>query len=248
MSEAATSDLHLVQLRLDGRALERSRKLHGLPERSGDLGYLVHGQLAACFGALAPKPFRVRSRGSMVEVLGYSAGDKPELEHHLATFAEPIFADALVELASKKMPETWSLGQRLGFEVRACPIVRLAGRGPDGKKKGAEVDAFLQACWSQSEKPERGAVYGEWLGRQMAPAASLASIQIKSFGLPRLHRKGAGTNGSRPGTTIARPDALMVGELEITDADAFAALVRRGVGRHRAFGFGLLLLRPPGRH
>ena len=31
----------------------------------------------------------------------------------------------------------------------------------------------------------------------------------------------------------------------MTDSEAFSALLRRGVGRHRAFGFGMLLLRPP---
>jgi CRISPR system Cascade subunit CasE len=41
------------------------------------------------------------------------------------------------------------------------------------------------------------------------------------------------------------PDAVLEGVLEVVDGEAFAALLRRGVGRHRAFGFGMLLLRPP---
>jgi len=31
----------------------------------------------------------------------------------------------------------------------------------------------------------------------------------------------------------------------VRDPTGFAALLARGVGRHRAFGFGMLLLRPP---
>jgi CRISPR system Cascade subunit CasE len=34
------------------------------------------------------------------------------------------------------------------------------------------------------------------------------------------------------------------GELTINDADAFARLLAGGVGRHAAYGFGMLLLRP----
>jgi CRISPR system Cascade subunit CasE len=37
------------------------------------------------------------------------------------------------------------------------------------------------------------------------------------------------------------------GEFNITDRDGFDQLLRRGIGRHRAFGFGMLLLSPPGR-
>ena len=42
------------------------------------------------------------------------------------------------------------------------------------------------------------------------------------------------------------PDALMRGVLEITDGPAFAQLLAGGVGRHRAYGYGMLLLRPAG--
>jgi len=34
------------------------------------------------------------------------------------------------------------------------------------------------------------------------------------------------------------------GVLQVRDSAAFAALLARGIGRHRAFGFGMLLLKP----
>ena len=40
------------------------------------------------------------------------------------------------------------------------------------------------------------------------------------------------------------PDVVMQGRLRVSDPQAFAQLLARGVGRHRAFGFGMLLLRP----
>ena len=242
------AELHLAQLLFDARALERTRERHGLPARSTDLGYLVHGQLAACFGELAPKPFRVRDRRGRVEVLGYTEADADALREQVALYAEPLFADALVDLAAKRMPTGWSESQRLGFEVRACPIVRLAHRGPGGEQAGAEVDAFLHACWQVDDttRIDRGTVYEAWLRDQLAPATELERVALERFALPRLHRKTHAGDGERKARAIARPDALLVGELRIRDPAAFAALLRRGVGRHRAFGFGLLLLRPPG--
>jgi CRISPR system Cascade subunit CasE len=37
---------------------------------------------------------------------------------------------------------------------------------------------------------------------------------------------------------------LFSGQLQVNDGDAFARLVTSGIGRHRSFGFGMLLLRP----
>ena len=39
----------------------------------------------------------------------------------------------------------------------------------------------------------------------------------------------------------------MSGALTITDGEKFAQLLARGIGRHRAYGYGMLLLRPPGK-
>ena len=43
------------------------------------------------------------------------------------------------------------------------------------------------------------------------------------------------------------PDAVIRGVLTITDSESFADLLAKGIGRHRAYGYGMLLLRPTGR-
>jgi CRISPR system Cascade subunit CasE len=55
------------------------------------------------------------------------------------------------------------------------------------------------------------------------------------------------TRVQRGGRRIEGPDAVVHGTLTITDPTAFAALLARGVGRHRSYGYGMLLLRPPQR-
>ena len=40
------------------------------------------------------------------------------------------------------------------------------------------------------------------------------------------------------------PDAVMRGSITVTEPSGFSDLVARGIGRHRAYGYGMLLLRP----
>jgi len=42
------------------------------------------------------------------------------------------------------------------------------------------------------------------------------------------------------------PDLTMRGQLRVEVPVAFDTLLARGLGRHRSFGFGCLLLAPPG--
>jgi CRISPR system Cascade subunit CasE len=57
-----------------------------------------------------------------------------------------------------------------------------------------------------------------------------------------LRRTQGPNRRARPG--LRKPDVTFRGMLEVVEPGAFEALLRRGVGRHRAFGFGMLLLRP----
>ena len=41
--------------------------------------------------------------------------------------------------------------------------------------------------------------------------------------------------------------ATVHGTMTVTDPAAFAQLLAHGVGRHRAYGYGMLLLRPANR-
>jgi CRISPR system Cascade subunit CasE len=74
-------------------------------------------------------------------------------------------------------------------------------------------------------------------------AARFQEAKLVRFQRERLARQTH--RGERRWEFCDRPDATMTGTLEVADAAAFHALLTRGVGRHRAFGFGMLLLRPP---
>jgi CRISPR system Cascade subunit CasE len=148
------------------------------------------------------------------------------------------------------MPANWPPSSRLGFDVRICPVVRsdadTARMAHGGTRTHAEVDAFLHEAWnSDASTPlDRGAVYSRWIEREFCRdgAAALVGARLISFKRTRLARRNHGDQGGW--TRVERPDVTMTGVLEVTASDAFARLLSRGVGRHRAFGFGMLLLKP----
>ncbi len=246
--------LHMVRVQLTARDLygAASHARHA----NADLGYAVHWALVSAFGDAAPSPFVLRREtGRNIEVLGYARHDATELRRaaHGGELGRAARAIVLASLGSKVMPTRWRVGSRLGFELRACPVVRMSSSGVH-HRRGAEVDAFLAACRrSPDAAVDRGAVYRAWLCRQFeGPGAEgdrtcwqggvrVLDVTMRRFRRARLFRREQG--GERPGRRLERPDATLSGTLEVTDAGRFSRLMARGIGRHRAFGFGMLLLR-----
>jgi CRISPR system Cascade subunit CasE len=247
--------LSMISLEFDRARLAMLSRSFGLPLHAVDDGYLVHCAARALFGDTAPQPFALRpSRGRNLRTLGYCGASASELRAHANTFAEPLAFSAcnFESIVGKPMPATWRLGMRLGFEIRACPVTRrdgLATRVADPEvNPRAEVDCFVSACRraGQSVRVIREEIYLQWLHREFerGGAAKMISGRMLSFRRVRLTR----SNHASPHAikVCERPDAIFAGVLQVADSQAFDTLLRRGVGRHRAFGFGMLLLRPTG--
>ena len=238
--------LHMVQAQLDMAGVMRWAGLQGLLMARGadDFGYTLHALLAANFGSLAPKPFAlVEHPRRPPALLAYAAHDATALRGHAACFAMPDAAAALgvADLMSKPMPARFEIGQRLGFGVRVRPVVRT-DRGGD-RTRAREVDAFLAAVAGTppGAGPDRGSVYQAWALRHLEQGGAVVeSLELESFQLGRVLRR-AHDRSLRP---QPGPDARFVGTIRVADPNLFAATLARGIGRHRAFGFGMLLLRP----
>jgi CRISPR system Cascade subunit CasE len=207
---------------------------------------------------------------SAVFLLGYSALSEGELRdrvghphaglvRHLAARDVPhIAAGTLCDFRVRVCPvvRTKAAG---GVEARV---------DAKGRTRSREVDAWLAErfkSWQPSPPREaaepldvwadRARVYRAWLARELAavrpdaepavlrPAATLVEAELVEFARVPLRRKGARPDAPAPKRGIERPDAVLEGRLRVDDADAFRALLARGLGRHRAFGFGMLLLR-----
>ncbi len=251
--------LHLVRVpvatdKLARWARERFWTGGGRGRVEFDEGRALHHLVAEALGPGALRPFRLlvpprRTRGNLY---AYSALEADTLRTAAQTYALPDHLGVLsVErLESKRMPGVWRVGQRLGFDVRARPVRRLlrALRTSSGIEigAGAEVDAFLrealnvQAGGMAAGHRTRQDVYVDWLAERLAPAAALdrSTSRLARFHRVRVDRGQRGVEG---------PDATIQGVLTVSDPAAFAETLSRGVGRHRAYGYGMLLLRPPNR-
>jgi CRISPR system Cascade subunit CasE len=236
----------MVRLRFSLPHLMRLARDRGLPLRSVDEGYLVHCQMGELFGDLTPKPFAaVGHEGRCVDVVAYSAATADTLKAHADAYADPTIHATCdwSRFDSKPMPGEWREGARVGFSVRVCPVVRT-GTARATHRKGPEIDAFLAICESAGDHGVgREEVYREWLSAQMSHrGVRIISAAMCGFDLTHIVRRTHDI--SRKSRVSERPDVTFQGEVEITDARGFDELLRRGVGRHRSFGFGMLLLRP----
>lgn len=250
------TDLHLIEAPLDLRALHvwaERRKFSG--RGALDEGRALHHLLGETFGRGAVQPFRLlvapgQRQGSL---FGYSAQDKVALRELAQATATPTCADVLKPERVRSTPRpasAWKAGQRLGFDLRLRPVVRLRDAIPGTRfKKGSELDAFLAEALrhhgGDAEGMDRAGrtretVYLDWLEARLGPAATMEreTTHLKSFRRSRAQRDGGWNEG---------PDAIIHGTLTVTNPAAFAERLARGVGRHRAYGYGMLLLRPPQR-
>ena len=205
-----------------------------------DYGFVWHGLLQALFADQAPKPFVDRLDSGANELLGYSKTCTPQS----GIEALALQATGIERMQSRTMPTNWQRGQMLSFEVRARPIVR--SRQASTKGSAIELDAAVVAR-RDNKAITREAAYRNWLERELARghAAELTSMRMAGFRRSRVARR-CGPHGNRAWSSIEGPDAWLRGVLRIADANAFKALLERGLGRHRSFGFGCLLLAPPG--
>ena len=127
----------------------------------------------------------------------------------------------------------------------------LAARGPADDEERNRLKPLVVAA-----VPERDAVYRDWLATRFSGAVHVEAVRLALLRDARLWRRGEPGPGAprlmhrrprprfRDRAAIGRREAVFEGTLRVVDAAALHALLARGIGRHRAFGFGMLLLRP----
>lgn len=254
--------LFLLRLPIDLAALARAANDRGWTKGRAavfDEGAALHHLLSETYGPGALQPFRlmVAPRAASGRLYAYSTSKPEELRVLAAATAMPEIGQALApeKLEAKPMPSHWKRGQRLGIDIRLRPTVRLAREIPPpgdrrgarghGFAAGAEVDAYLAEALKNPGRDamtnsgrDRNTVYREWLAARLANVAVLEEARLSTF-----HRKIT----RRGDKAHEAPDIVMQGTITIIDPTAFAGMLARGVGRHRAYGFGMMLLRPPGK-
>ena len=226
----ADVNVHEFQRWMGAKRLQTGHAMHCLLKEFSDNG---------------PKPFGlIVPRGNSFSVfLRYARLRRGSARNRSVSPTLCSAGNSCRQIDSKLIPRM-EAGRLLGFETRIRPIVRQSRNNPS--KPTRECDAF-QAEAEQHLKGgmERGReeVYRDWLSSQLDRIGG-ASLDVKQTKLVSFQR----TRAVRKlhGHYSEGPDAVMRGNLTITDPAAFSALLARGVGRHRAYGYGMLLLRPAG--
>ena len=255
--------LNLIYVPIDMQEFNRWAGQRRLIRRGTfDEGFALHVLLNGMFGKSIIKPFRLfsSSHHRAATLYAYTNTDKEELQQ-LADFSATPDCQVVLnpeKILSKRMPTEFSSGQRLGFDVRVRPVRRIQSELPDQKSgrtiaKGSEVDAFLIRLFHRIEDgvgeaqvidshrcESRENIYFEWLAERLGDSAQLkqGECRLSAFHRSRVVRgDGVGPEG---------PDATLHGTLSVKDPIEFSNIIRKGIGRHRAYGYGMLLLRPPG--
>ena len=236
---------YMARFKVDLPALHRWAQSRQMRRRIGfDWGYAMHHLLVESFGKLAPQPFRLTEphrRGARDAVLhGYVSADARTLIGQQAIFADPLQAAILPEgsMQTKPLPVEWCPGRQLGFEVLVRPVIRQKLEGHKGR---VEIDVYdgQPDAGDGNEKPlSREEAYHAWLAGQFQQhgQSQLLTSRMHSYQITRVARR-------YPREAIPGPSAVMRGTVLVGDPSEFTDLLRRGVGRHRAYGYGMLLLR-----
>ncbi|WP_148862251.1 type I-E CRISPR-associated protein Cas6/Cse3/CasE [Marinobacter fonticola] len=153
----------------------------------------------------------------------------------------PEGVPGLLSVESKPFAPQLVRGQRLRFRLRANPTV---ARKPEGGGRSVRHDVLMDAkthCKKQSvAKDQMGRHMDEaaveWLeSRSSTGGFSLdANPQVSGYRQHVLRRKGR---------EIRFSSVDYEGILTVIDPDQFNATLREGLGRSKAFGCGLLMVR-----
>lgn len=251
--------LYLIRAVLKVEDLARWSAERGLVQRDRivkgfDEGRALHHLLDELFGPRIIRPFRllVSPGGYTANLYGYSEQSHDQLREAAANHGLPEHINVIqpTGIKSKLMPSNWRQGQRLGFDLRVRPVRRLKSPLNDGDssfRAGAELDAFLVEALRMhpgddkgmtNEARSRELVYLEWLEARLDEGAAIDrdATRLANFRRTSISRGSSGPEG---------PDAVFHGALTVKNPHRFKELLSHGIGRHRAYGYGMILLRPP---
>ncbi len=191
-----------------------------------------HGLVWALFndGTTAPRSFLYRE----IEPGTYMAVS----EH------APRDAHGLWQIDQKPYQPTLSVGQRLGFVLRANPVVTVV---QPGKPRGLRADAIMHAKskLSAAERPkftskDASTIAVSWLvkrGPGLGFEIDTDATSADGYQQVRILRPGRQS-------AIVFSEIEFTGALTVKDPELLRQALFKGIGKARAYGCGLLLVRP----
>jgi CRISPR system Cascade subunit CasE len=149
----------------------------------------------------------------------------------------------------KPMDVTWRAGQRLAFSLRANPTVaRRGGAGRRGARHDVVMDALKAVERGRGRREARPDLERDqglaWLNARAERCGFALETDAKGRPCTRVDGYRQHVIDRRKGRRAILSSLDFDGLLRITDPQTFAAALRQGIGSGKAFGCGLLLVRP----
>jgi CRISPR system Cascade subunit CasE len=149
----------------------------------------------------------------------------------------------LFAIEAKPFAPRLRAGQRLGFRLRASPTANVPAAGRRGQRK--DPVALALSKLPASERPRRRYEVLQEEGRRwLAKQASRAGFMLPPSAPLLVDGEAHHALVRADGRPIRFPVLELEGVLEVSDPDRFVAALGHGFGRAKAFGCGLMLIRP----
>lgn len=228
--------MHLIQLALDITKGVRHLKPFMGQRALGDDSLVIKTVLTEAFSGPFVRPWAVHSRlGPVITIVGYARDDAATLNKRRA-LALPTLQAATSEAFSVRMPDL-AEGETYSFTVKLVPSVRVTA---NGKRRHGERDAFLAAVEEAGPDSglEREGVYREYLKSKLS-GAEVLTCRLEQFRLLPFTRPKQEGHGQK-----TLPEAVLSGTLKVASPHDLADRLSQGIGRQRAYGYGMVRLGP----
>ena len=231
--------LYLMQAKLDLVKFARWSAEQKFSDSDRALHCLVYGT----FGKESvPKPFLIqpatRKELGTASLLAYTPLDATDLRA-LATTNQTLAMESVIPpetIRTAPTPPAWPAGARIGFSTRVRPTMR---RRWEETGKSTERDIYLERAGEMT----RAELYCDWTAQMLEKQGGATpvpdTLAMTQFQIRNVRRQRNSKQSNGPDTTIR-------GILEVTDPVKFGELLSRGIGRHRAYGYGMVLLKSMG--
>lgn len=218
---------------LDPRSLQRLMESHA---------YGNHQLLWQLFPRDQERPFLFRQEFETAAHVGGTPRGMPLF--YLLSQVEPTPVVGLLDCEIKPFEPKLETGQQLAFRLRANPVV---ARKAEGRNRSRRHDVLMDAKWfAQSEGvKDRGeirermeAAARQWLNDPERAERNgyrlLAEPRTSGYRQHAYRRKSG---------RISFSSIDFEGQLEVRDSERFLTTLAEGIGRSRAFGCGMWMIR-----
>lgn len=150
--------------------------------------------------------------------------DKPNMEVLVLSEIPPVILPFGI-WDTKEIPQSFYQRSKYVFDVIVCPSVKKASFNEQGQKK----KQGKRICRPVNE-------HIPWMERKLS---EMGCTVINLSATPMKANRFSHKNKLR-----SIPSTRFTGVIQVTDQNAFSSKVTEGIGPEKAFGFGLLLLKP----